>query len=66
MINSKVMLTYKRKRKFSVHESVHGIGCRNSCSNYSSDKLSTVHGNLVESSETYLQDSQNGDARVCL
>ncbi|MCL7029661.1 hypothetical protein MKW94_017043, partial [Papaver nudicaule] len=60
MISSKVFLTYKRKRKLS-----HGTGYLNSCSKFPIDELSTVHGNLVESGETCLQESQNVDAWSC-
>ncbi|KAI3950209.1 hypothetical protein MKW92_044523 [Papaver armeniacum] len=48
MISSKVLLTYKRKRKLS-----HGTGYLKSCSINPTNKLSTVPGNLVESGETW-------------
>ncbi|RZC64323.1 hypothetical protein C5167_008013 [Papaver somniferum] len=48
MIGSKVLLTYKRKRKLS-----HGTGYLKSCSKHRTNKLSTVPGNLVESGETW-------------
>ncbi|RZC46863.1 hypothetical protein C5167_039806 [Papaver somniferum] len=48
MISSKVLLTYKRKRKLS-----HGTGYLKSCSKYPTNKLSPVPGNLVESGETW-------------
>ncbi|OVA01573.1 zinc finger protein [Macleaya cordata] len=66
MISSKVVLTYKRKRKLSILESAHGVGFPNSCSKSPSDKLSTVLGNNIESSDTYLQESQIGDPRCCV
>ncbi|KAI3885855.1 hypothetical protein MKX03_020994 [Papaver bracteatum] len=61
MSSPKVLLTYKRKRKLS-----HGTGYLKSCSKYPTNKLSTVAGNLVESGETCLQESQNLDAWSCI